>query len=545
MRVVVVGATGNVGTALLRALQADPAFGGVVGVARRYPDRAQAPYAGVDWHLVDVAHQDGDAVRDRLVDAFTGAEAVVHLVWAIQPNKRREYMRRVNVDGTRRVAEAAARAGVDHLVVASSVAVYSPVQDDIPRTEAASRNGIPSSHYSVDKAAQERMLDELEAKHPELAVARMRTALVFQADAGAQIQRYFLGPLVPARLLRERGLPVVPLPAGLRLQIVHAEDAASAYTAVLRERARGAFNVAASDTLWPQDLARILDHGRHVEVSALAIRPFVHYAWRAGLVAADAGWLDMAMGVPLMDSSRVRELGWSECRTAEQALSELLTGLRERRGTGSAPLRPGEGSADRHDAAGSSAVATGSEGFSALPAELIGANIPDRVDAALLGLYLSDHLSGATAGMERIQRMADDFGDTPWGGELVTIRDEIVTERELLRELVSVLGVRRRPSRQALGWLAEHVGRLKLNRRLVTTSPITPLLELELMRSAVNGKVGLWQTLRALAADLGVAPEPFVELTDLARSQATRLERLHAQIRRISFLVDRDDETPA
>ena len=96
MRIVVVGATGNVGTALLRALHEEPRVTSVVGIARRLPDRGAEPYRHAEWVPVDLAAEDDpddaphdgtatEAVIARLAEHFRGADAVVHLAWAIQP----------------------------------------------------------------------------------------------------------------------------------------------------------------------------------------------------------------------------------------------------------------------------------------------------------------------------------------------------------------------------------------------------------------------------------------------------------------------------
>jgi UDP-glucose 4-epimerase len=346
MRVVVVGATGNVGTAVLRALTKEPRITSIVGVARRRPDSSRQPYSAAEWHALDVSAPGpgarvGDTTDDRLVEILRGADAVVHLAWLIQPNHDRDLMRRTNVGGTRRVALACAKAGVPHLVAASSWAAYSPVADDVPRDESWATEGIRTSHYSVDKAAQERVLDAAQRDHPGLTVSRLRTALVFQAGAGAEIVRYFIGPYVPLSLLRPRVLPVLPLPRGLRLHVVHADDAADAYLRVVLQRAPGAFNVTADPLLRPRDLAEILDHGRVVSIPPRLLRPPMALAWDLRLLAADAGWLDMGMGVPVMDGSRARtELGWSPRHTSAEALQEMLTGIVDLDGGPSAPLRP-------------------------------------------------------------------------------------------------------------------------------------------------------------------------------------------------------------
>ncbi|PWD49702.1 epimerase [Serinibacter arcticus] len=346
-RIAVVGASGNVGTALLRALHTDPEVDHVLGVSRRRP--SGSPYDEAEWLTCDVAEPDGREAVRALTQAFAGYDTVVHLVWAIQPNTRRDVVRRTNVEGTRRVTGAAVAAGVPQVVVASSVAAYSPSPGPTPRTETFATAGVRTSHYSVDKAAQERLLDELAAAHPDVAVARMRTSLVFQRDAGAEIARLFVGPVAPLRALLSRPLPVLPLPRGLRLQATHADDVAAAYAVVVRHRASGAFNVAADPVLTGHDLADLLGSGRLVELAPALVRAAVDLGWRTRAVAADPGWLDMAMNAPILDTTRIRSLGWSPQRTAGEAMLDVVAGMRERTGTGSPALRPDDRTLDRDD----------------------------------------------------------------------------------------------------------------------------------------------------------------------------------------------------
>src|SRR4051794_10784725 len=120
MRVVVVGASGNAGTALLRRLRSEP-DAEIAGVARRPPDPV-GRYGDVEWHAVDVA---ADGAADRLATVFRGAAAVVNLAWQIQPSHDVRRLFRTNVLGARTVARAAVAAGVGALVQASSVGVYS------------------------------------------------------------------------------------------------------------------------------------------------------------------------------------------------------------------------------------------------------------------------------------------------------------------------------------------------------------------------------------------------------------------------------------
>ncbi|WP_447925307.1 NAD-dependent epimerase/dehydratase family protein [Georgenia muralis] len=541
MRVVVVGATGNAGTAVLRALRAEPAVTSVLGLARRLPDRTAEPYADAEWATVDVGAPtagpgEEDALVTRLAAHLAGADAVIHLAWLIQPNQEREVLRRANVAGTRRVAEACVRAGVGHLVCASSVGAYSPVDDDVPREESWPTGGIPTSHYSVDKVAQERVLDKVAAAHPDLVVSRLRPALIFQDDAGAEIVRYFLGPLVPAGLLAPGRLPVLPLPAGLRLQVVHADDVARAYVQVVVRRAPGAFNVAGEPVLRAADLARVVDHGRLVEVPPAALRRVLALAWQTRLVPTDAGWLDMGMGVPLMSTDRARDvLGWRPQHDAAATLAELLEGMAAGHGTASPPMRPA-GVPDTPTAPAPSGASTSLGGT-------MGPHVPHRLDDGLLGLYLSDHLTGATGGLNRARFMAEHYADTALAPDLRRLVTELTEEVDVLTTVIDELGLPRRRYRQAAAWAGERVGRLKLNRRVLSRSPMTPLLEIELFRGAVMGKLGLWQVLSHHAADLGLTAARFDALAQQARDQAEMFDRLHARVRTEAFV--RGDEVDA
>ena len=146
--VAVTGASGNLGTALLRRLTA-PGSGvaEVRGLARRRPPDT-APYDGVRWYLADLGKEASDEVLPGFLD---GADAVVHLAWALQPGRRPDDLRRVNVEGTGRVVRAAAAAGVAHVVHLSSLGAYAPGAVGQQVTEDWPTTGIPSAQYSRDK----------------------------------------------------------------------------------------------------------------------------------------------------------------------------------------------------------------------------------------------------------------------------------------------------------------------------------------------------------------------------------------------------------
>ncbi|MDQ3723838.1 MAG: NAD-dependent epimerase/dehydratase family protein, partial [Actinomycetota bacterium] len=314
-----------------RSLSDDASIDEIVGIARRRPNIS---FPRTTWVCADV-------VRDDLVAAFRGADAVVHLAFLIQPSRDRATTRSVNVDGSRRVFEAAAVAGVGTIVYASSVGAYSPGPKDRRVDESWPTGGIPTSFYSRDKSDVETILDGFEDAHPEIRVVRLRPGLIFKGEAASGIRRLFAGPLLPTSLLRRRLIPIVPAMERLRFQGVHSFDIGEAYHLALTRDVRGAFNVAAEPILDPPELARLLE-ARPVPVSPRVLRFAVDASWKLRLQPTPPGWLDLALGVPLMDTTRAREeLGWAPKHTAGEALLELIDAMRRGEGIDTAPLAPG------------------------------------------------------------------------------------------------------------------------------------------------------------------------------------------------------------
>jgi nucleoside-diphosphate-sugar epimerase len=331
MRVVVIGATGNVGTSVIDALSADDRITDIVGIARRLPA----------WAPTKTRFVTADITEDALAPHLDGADAVVHLAWLFQPTHQPTVTWRNNVLGTIRVLDAAARSGAPALVYASSIGAYSPgPAADTAVDESWPTHSLPTAGYGREKAYVERLLDIFERNHPAVRVARLRPAFIFKRASATSQRRLFAGPFVPNRLLRPGRVPVLPYPGGLRLQALHSIDAADAYLRAITSDVHGAFNVAADEILDGPALAEILG-ARPVAVPRPLVRAAVAAAWHARLVPADPKLLDLALDLPVMDTSRARaELGWAPRRSAREALGEMLEGLADGVGGPTAPLAP-------------------------------------------------------------------------------------------------------------------------------------------------------------------------------------------------------------
>lgn len=333
-RVLITGASGNVGTALLRRWVGEAGMD-IVGVVRRPPEAAP-PYDGVRWHEADISQDSADVVLD---EAMVGVDAVIHLAWAFQPTRRAEYLRRVGVDGTARVLAAAQRAGVTHFVQMSSVGAYAPKISNTPVDESYPHTGMGTSQYSRDKSAAERVLDSYEHEHPDaMTITRIRPGIVLQRDAGAALTRYGLPAYFPAWLLLY--LPLLPLDRRFAVPVVHSEDLADALVRVVQQQPGGAFNVAAPDLMTREVVAEVLG-ARALQVPAPVLRAVVASSWRLGLQPLSPGWIDLAFAVPLQDCARAHdELGWRPSVDARLALTDAIDGMAANVGTGSPALRP-------------------------------------------------------------------------------------------------------------------------------------------------------------------------------------------------------------
>src|ERR687886_435001 len=301
MRVVVLGATGNVGTSVLRSLEGEERVESILGLARRRPELRMPK---VEWAEADIA-------TDDLVPHFRGADAVVLLSWLIQPSRDLNKLWMINVEGSTRAVD-----------------------------ESWPTGGVQTSYYSRQKAEVERRLDYFESQNPDVRVVRMRQALVFKSESAEGQRRLFGGPFFPSFLARPQFIRMVPQIEDLRFQVVHSYDVGEAYRLALLREVSGAFNLAAEPVLDPQEMGRILN-ATPVPVPARLARAGADISWRLRLQPVSVGWLDMAFNLPIMDTTRASmELGWTPQRAAEDVLLDLLKGLREGGGLDTPPLSP-------------------------------------------------------------------------------------------------------------------------------------------------------------------------------------------------------------
>jgi hypothetical protein len=144
-------------------------------------------------------------------------------------------------------------------------------------------------------------------------------------------------------------------------------------------------------------------------------------------------------------------------------------------------------------------------------------------DEKLLRIYLNDHLAAATVATRLARRCLRSNRGTELGGALDELARDLADDRRTLEALMAAQGIRRNRAKQAAGVVAERLGLLKLNGRIVHYSPLSRVLELEGLGLLVAFNGSLWRTLGNDA------------LAERAARNVERLERAASGARNTAF----------
>jgi UDP-glucose 4-epimerase len=331
LTVAVTGPTGDLGLAVVDALEKSNRVKRIRGMARRPFDPAEHGWRKTEYRVGDV--RDRKSVRD----AVKGADVVVHLAFSLLGAGSADETRAINVDGSRAVFRAAVETGADRICHASSVAAYgfhaeNPdwLDEDIPV------RGSPAHFYSEQKAEVEQLLAQLMLRRPKTSAYVFRPCVIAGPRARSfveEIPYIRASDQLPASLRRAMaavpGLrPVIPDP-GLRFQLVHADDVARAFLAgAVGKGPPGAYNLAARGTIRMADVARAL--GWHsVPIPRAAVTATAELVARTPALPEVASWIEAARRPVLMRTDRATaDLGWSPEHTAKQTLRATVDAFR-------------------------------------------------------------------------------------------------------------------------------------------------------------------------------------------------------------------------
>src|ERR687896_2077659 len=329
LTVAVTGPTGDLGLAIVDALERSRSVKRIVGMARRPFDPGERAWRKTEYRQGDVT--DDASVRELV----QGADVVVHIAFAILSAS--DATRELNVDGSRRVFEHAAKAGVDRICYASSVAAYG-FHDDNPDwlTEEIPPRGSPEHPYSQQKAEVERVLGEVLLRHPGTVAYAFRPCIVAGPGARTMLQEipyYRLSQAMPERVGRLLGSmpslkPVIPNP-GTPFQLVHEDDVARAFVAGVRGLGEpGPYNLAGGGVLTLGDVAEALGW-YSVPVPKPVVDATAEVVTRLPLVPESVAWIHAVKKPVLMKTDRARKLlRWRPRHTARATLQAMAAAHR-------------------------------------------------------------------------------------------------------------------------------------------------------------------------------------------------------------------------
>jgi UDP-glucose 4-epimerase len=329
LTVAVTGPTGDLGISVVNALERSRAVKSIVGMARRPFDPAERGWKKTEYRQGDVT--DAASVRELVKDA----DVVVHLAFAILSAS--DATRELNVDGSKRVFEAAAKAGAKRICYASSVAAYG-FHDDNPDwlTEDIPPRGSPEHPYSEQKAEVERVLGEVLLRRPGTVAYAFRPCIVAGPEARTMLEEipyYRLSEAMPDPVARLLGSlpalkPVIPDP-GTRFQLVHEDDVASAFAAGVRGLGDpGPYNLAGSGTLTMSNVADALGW-YSVPVPKPLLDATAEVATRLPLMPEAVAWIHSVRKPVLMKTDRAKtKLRWRPKHSARATLKEMAEAQR-------------------------------------------------------------------------------------------------------------------------------------------------------------------------------------------------------------------------
>jgi UDP-glucose 4-epimerase len=328
LTVAVTGPTGEIGKAVIGALERAREVRHILGMARRPFDPAEHGWRKLSYRRGDVLD------RQAVANLLDGADVVVHLAFIIMGSAKES--RSVNLDGSRNVFEATVAAGAKRLVYASSVAAYGFHRENPqPLTEDVPTRGTAAHYYSAQKAEVEALLGEtLDGSATDAYI--LRPCIVGGRDAPLLIDSLpytqISGRLPGAVLNLLDGVPilkpVLPDP-GVPFQLVHHDDVATATrAAVLGRGTPGVYNLAGPGQLTVSALARELGW-YSIPVPELAVDAMAEMIGRIGFLPAQAQWIAAFREPVIMDTAKARrELRWRPEHDALHTLRETIVNAR-------------------------------------------------------------------------------------------------------------------------------------------------------------------------------------------------------------------------
>ncbi len=292
--------SGRLGQRLLAELDAADEVDAIVGLDVAEPARGARK---LEFHRCDITTAD-------LKPLLEGATVVVHLAAVVGPVTDVGAARRVNVDATRRLLDAASAVSARRFVRASSAAVYGAwANNPVPITEDTPLRPNPEFAPALHDAECERLMLEWSDAHPEASTVSLRLAPV----VGPGIESLFAAVAAGRSPVRVRGVerPV---------QVVHVDDAASALALAAIGDLDGVYNVAANGWLSAAEAEAVAPSTKRPALPEELAERTLRTMWNSGLGDAPPAVLPYLVHPWVVANDRLRAAGWEPRHGNEEAI---------------------------------------------------------------------------------------------------------------------------------------------------------------------------------------------------------------------------------
>jgi UDP-glucose 4-epimerase len=302
MRYLITGGAGYIGSRLVDLLSRREDTEQIV-ICDLAPPAAYRPKT--QFERVDV--RDREAVRSAL--QRSGADALIHLAFILNPSHDEQFMYDVDVNGAHNVLEAAAAAGTQQVLVASSSTAYGAFPDNpVPLTEDDPVRGVPGFPYARHKTESDRLCQLWAAAHPDRVMTIVRPCIVF----GPSVDNYIVRLWTKVPFSPDTGHLDSPI------QFVHEDDVVEAMSALLLGRHAGVFNVAGDGLMTLRECAEIVDLPIR-KMPLRAYRALARTMWAARLSEAPPGQIEFALYPWVVSNEKLKQTtGWSPRHTSRE-----------------------------------------------------------------------------------------------------------------------------------------------------------------------------------------------------------------------------------
>ena len=306
-RIAVTGASGYIGTLLIRRLEESDAVGGILALDVREP----APRFGNSVKFVrqDVSQPFPELFADHDIDT------VVHLAYLLRQGRDREANRRVNVDGATHTLEACRRAGVRRVVYLSSTSVYGAHPDNPEAlTEDMPARPVAGFQYSEDKLKSEKLIARFAADSPGLNACVLRCCPVMGPNADNFIARAF-----------DKPFQIAVSGANPPMQLIHEDDMVRCLEVAVLGNAAGLYNLAGSGSIGWREMASA--RGRRVfSMPPWLLYPATQLTWALRLQSdSPALGLDMVRHPWIANTGKIeREMGFRPRFSSREAWEAFI-----------------------------------------------------------------------------------------------------------------------------------------------------------------------------------------------------------------------------